>query len=120
MSCLFNSLGYLIDTDPSRLRQEICSYLQQNPSLMKDVPASDVVQWESDTCLDAYITSMRRSHTWGGSIEIKCFCDMTGYSVHVHDTRSVPRRVIQFTPTTPVVPNKILSLRWSGSHYTPL
>jgi hypothetical protein len=118
MSCLFRSLGTLLDVDPGFLRQKICDYLATNPSLMEGISAADAVREEegdSPTSLGQYVDRMRRETTWGGAIEIRALCDMTG---HVISVAVAPGQVISFSPSQPPRhPRRVLRLCWTGNHY---
>ena len=140
MSCLFDSLGRLSHEDPASVRQKICDYLQTNPDLMGDgTDARHVVRWETQKGLREYVRGMRDASTWGGSVEIKAFADMTGRGVIVHDRRPTTsggggggggaRHSIKFRPREwrlrinaqvahPFI--EIYHLSWTGHHYEPL
>ena len=127
MSCLFQSLGRLVNRDPGELRGEICEYLEGNPDLIGDgTTAATVVQWESERALNDYCRSMRLSSTWGGAVEIAAFVNMTGKAVVVHDICGANRegpREIMFEPTGRRRSRRrreVLHISWNGCHYEPL
>lgn len=116
MSCLFDSLSvYFRNIESNTLRNKICDYLQTNPKILDDIDTSSVIQWEQNTniSLDDYVKRMRKSSSWGGSIEIKCFCDMYNYDVVVifnnetieHKSKGISKYIIY--------------LKYNGSHYEP-
>lgn len=120
MSCLFDSLSIYLVTDDSKkvnsnqLRQEICSYLERNPKLMDDVNVSQITKWESNTELGEYISKMRMSSTWGGAVEILCFCNMYNSNVIVHHQG----REIEFKSKEKS--NNNIHLNYNGCHFTPI
>lgn len=116
MSCLFRSLGTFVGKDADVVRCEICNFLEQNPHLMDDVDAKNVIEWEARAPLHDYIRSMRQRSTWGGAIEIAAFTHMTGCTIVVHDLRT--RRDIVFQPGTRARNcTKVLRISYNGSHY---
>ena len=115
MSCLFNSLSYFVPNIKSiDLRHTICEYLKYNPKLLDDIDAKDVIDWENGCDLNTYISNMENPSTWGGAIEIKCFCDIFNIKVIVHFVD----RQIEFVPKN----NKttwVVELDYTGGHYEP-
>ncbi len=124
MSCLFDSLGHLSGHDPASLRQKICDHLQTNPDLMGDgTDARHVIRWETNKGLREYVQGMRQATTWGGSVEIKAFVDMSGRGVVVHDIRPGGKS-IKFRPRrwarAAHYDAEVYHLSWNGRHYEPL
>lgn len=119
MSCLFNSLGSLLNVDPAQLRQDVCDYFAKNPVVFDDgTRASDVLEWESDLPASVYVTRMRDARTWGGGPEIFAVCELTGTPVYVHDSRDL-RKVIEFVPQR-CRSRRGLHVEYNGFHYEPL
>lgn len=136
MSCLFDSLASEIaDMDGLRLRQLICDYLSTNPvifeddsvrlgEVLTDYDIPDNVQVVSRTGLASYVQHMRCPSTWGGALEIRCFCDIFGAQVHVfllHQKRSAP---IVFYPRNIITRDStgaplVFHLSYNGVHYEP-
>lgn len=116
MSCLFKSLSYFFpNITEQQLRHVICNYLQRNLTV-GCAKAKEVIKWESGVGLQEYVNNMRKSSTWGGAIEIKCFCDILKRNVIVN---SIPNnKQIQFLSSTPNVPT--LRIYWTGGHYEPI
>lgn len=116
MSCLFNSLSYFLkNVNSSQLRQLICTYLKTNPNILDDIPASDITTWENSTNLEDYIKKMSLNSTWGGAIEIKCFCELFKVDVKVKHKN----RIISFTPNDPDVSKGTVTILYTGNHYEP-
>ena len=122
MSCLFNSIGYLLNTEPQLLRERVCDYLESNPKCFDDgTRVKDVLKWQSGHSPDTYIRNMRSIRTWGSSHEIRAICDMVGIPIVVHNIRDNPPTIIEFSPLTPKRrKQKALHITWSGGHYEPL
>lgn len=120
MSCLFNSIGSLLELDPARLRQNVCDYLSSNPEIFDDgTKAKDVVKWLTKQSLESYVKEMRSTQTWGGAHEIRIMCDLLKCKINVYDTRSEPNKVITFNPQR-LRAIKELDIRWNGCHFSPV
>ena len=117
MSCLFISLCYFIPGQISadHLRHIICEYLMTNMSILDTINANDLVLLESNMSLDTYVNNMRSHSTWGGAIEIKCFCNIFNIQVDV----VFNDRIIEFFPNTRNHTDKIKIL-YTGNHYEPV
>ena len=119
MSCLFNTLSRFIDIDSPSLRHNICNYLQNNPKLYDDIKAEDAIMWSNEGYqnIHDYISAMRSSSTWGGAIEIKCFCNMYNMKVVVHGQRNtIKNEVVEFLPEITTTTTEI-HINWNGGHY---
>lgn len=117
MSCLFNSLAYFVNTDSHILRNVICDYIKTNPKIIDDIDTENIILWENGQTLDEYISGMKNPSTWGGAIEIKCFCDIFNLFVLVH----FREKNIGFLPNgnNPQNPNNPIELIYNGGHYEP-
>jgi len=128
MSCLFNSLSHFIpQTDPQAIRQRICDYLQADLPIIGGMATHDVLQLDSNSSSDQYISAMRASSTWGGAIEIQAACNIWNARIVVHDIRSGhmhghshPKQLIEFLPVSTDAADKTFELEWSGGHYEPV
>ena len=115
MSCLFDSLStFFKDVTAYQLRQDICNYLESNPSIIDDIPVDDIVKWENDSSLGAYIKKMRNESEWGTALEIISFCNITGSKVVVR----YKNRFIDFIPKTPI--KYEIHIGYTGNHYFPV
>lgn len=116
MSCLFDSLSTFIPVVSSfEMRTLICDYLEKNEKLTDDLSAEDVIKFESNMSLDAYVSNMRQLSTMGGATEIKAFCNLFQKNVKVE---SLPNnKIIEFI-AKPEYP--FIFLRWTGGHYDPI
>ena len=120
MSCLFNTLSKFIDIDSASLRHNICNYLQNNPKLYEDMRAEDAILWSNEGYenLNDYIEMMRNTSTWGGAIEIKCFCNMYNLKVIVHGKRnSIKEEIVEFLPEINKNTRHQIIINWNGGHY---
>jgi hypothetical protein len=115
MSCLFNSLSKFVNVCPQNLRKQICNFLRSNPSILDDISVSDVIKWENGMDIQMYINNMEQSSTWGGCLEIKCFCEIYGVTVKVY----YDNRHIDILPES-TKSNYTISLLYTGNHYEPL
>ena len=112
MSCLFNSLSYFIkELDASDLRKLICEYLKTNPKLIENIEAEKILGWENKN-FDYYIRNMSKNSTWGGAIEIRCFCEMFKVDVKVKHKR----KIIEFKTKDA---KGVVTIIYTGNHYEP-
>ena len=115
MSCLFNSLSHFLNgVTSTQLREIICNYMKQNPKIMDDTRIDDVIKWENGNSIEDYLSNMEKTSTWGGGIEIKCFCEI--YSIRV--LVNFNNRKIEFLPAS-LTSVKTIELCYTGNHYEP-
>lgn len=123
MSCLFQSLSSFVShQDYSKLRQDICDFLEKNPKILGDLDLKSIIDTENIT-LENYIRHMRNNATWGGAIEIRAFCEMYGVNVLVKNIRNNvidkgSPKDIEFLTSQDV--NKWVIISWNGGHYEPV
>lgn len=111
-SCLFSSIGYLIDhknfneTTKLQYRQLLVNYLEDTDidNSMLEIPKAD------------YIENIQNPSTWGGAIELKLFSDMFQVEIASIDVQS--NRVDIFGQDKNY-PQRIYVL-YNGVHYDPL
>ena len=115
MSCLFNSIGKLLDKNPQVLRNEICDYLQANNKLIDGLDTKAILKMESMN----YVRNMRRPSSWGGAIEIQCACNICNCRINVLNIRERPQRTIEFIPSNGKI-ERTLNISWTGGHYEPI
>uniref|UniRef100_A0A6C0DR18 OTU domain-containing protein n=1 Tax=viral metagenome TaxID=1070528 RepID=A0A6C0DR18_9ZZZZ len=115
MACLFNSLSFFLKIDSYTLRQEICNYLEQNKPIIEGLETRDILEMDGTN----YIPNMRGHHTWGGAIEIQAACNIWNMKINVKCRRGNENSTIEFLPVTGV-PDKEISLEWTGGHYEPI
>lgn len=126
MSCLFNSLSKFVSDDSGIIRKKVCDYLETNPILFDDAKAEDVINWESNMTLNNYVSRMRSTSTWGGAIEIRCFCNIYHLSVEVVNIRGGKNEKSIFFPKNyneevdKETQENIVKISWNGGHYEPL
>jgi hypothetical protein len=115
MACLFDSLSnFLIDINSHQLRQIICNYIQTNPKIIDDIDINSIIEWDSNINLNDYVSKMRNNSEWGGSIEIKSFCDIFGIDVIVIYNNETIHFKSKYQPN-----NYEIYLNYTGNHYTP-
>jgi hypothetical protein len=124
MSCLFQSLSsYVSHQDYSKLRQDICDFLETNPTILDDMPLDKMVELDGVSIQD-YIKHMRSNATWGGAIEIKSFCEMYQVNVLVLNIRNnqtdmeTTTKEIKFLSSVPS--QRWVSITWNGGHFEPI
>jgi hypothetical protein len=130
MSCLFNSFSTfksIVKGDDSfTIRQKICDYLATNPILFDDIKSDTIIEWETNTNLESYIKHMRNTSTWGGAIEIKCFCEIYDCNVEVMNIRNegfitmISRNILFQKSGTESKEVPLVRISWNGGHYEPL
>jgi hypothetical protein len=125
MSCLFNSLGYFINKNGEKLRNEICDYLSSNPVFIDDgTKIGDLIETGNEVAnnLDEYVSKMRNKNQ-GGNIEIFSFCNIYKIPVIVEMTDKLikkgGKKNIEHFPLTKTNKSPIKIL-WNGGHYTPI
>ena len=119
MSCLFDSLSkFSSNCSSNELRTIICDYLIQNPTLIDNLKADEIINYDSNMSLEKYIEKMRLSSTWGGSIEIKSFCNIFNINVIVINIRDNNER-IEFLCNDDNC-KRYIEITWSGGHFERL
>lgn len=117
MSCLFDSFSRLLGVPTDTIRQTICDYLTDNKPILEGMNTHDILALEAHTA-ESYIANMRRSHVWGGAIEIQAACMIWSLCVIVENRRD--GGTIDFTPLAPVSASRLLRVYWTGGHYEPI
>jgi ubiquitin thioesterase OTU1 len=111
-SCLFSSIGYLIDnknfneTTKLQYRQLLTNFIEDNNVDIAMLGMSK----------DEYINNIQNPSTWGGAIELKLFSDMFQVEIASIDVQS--NRVDIFGQDKNY-PQRIFVL-YNGVHYDPL
>jgi len=108
-------MSYFLKTDSTTIRQEICTYLENNNKIIDGLDTKEILNMESNN----YVKNMRNTSTWGGAIEIQAACNIWNMSVIVHDIRNSRRDKITFIPINGRV-NNTINITWSGGHYEPI
>jgi hypothetical protein len=116
MSCLFNSLQQFVPENSNQIRRVICDYLEQNRPIIDGLDTQFILRMDRPD----YVAQMRRNSTWGGAIEIQAACNIWNMSVHVFDIRRNrgAADIIKFIPVVGEF-DRVISVNWSGGHYTP-
>jgi len=131
MSCLFNSFSSfqnIVNKDNSlTIRQKICDFIATNPILFDDINVDNIIEWETNMNLQAYVKNMRSTFTWGGAIEIKCFCEIYNCNVEVVNIRNegcitlLTRNILfQNSKNETSLDFPLIRISWNGGHYEPL
>ena len=98
MSCLFNSLGRLLEIQPTTLRHQICDFIISHPDAKWDgTKISDWIQWvagDQYKTIQQYIAEMRNLNKWGGAPEIAICCMIYDISIEVINYRDRSANVV--------------------------
>lgn len=113
MSCLFDTLGFLLGLPSNHVRQTICDYLEHNKPVIDGISTVDILKMERPN----YIETMRKQYTWGGGVELSAACSIWSLCINVEI--SSENRYIQFVPLSGGY-NKTCQIRWTGNHFSPL
>jgi hypothetical protein len=117
MSCLFNSLGHLLNSPSDAVRQQICDYLEANKPVLEGMETRDLLLLEGPgTGGMNYVQRMRQSSTWGGAIEIQVAVRIWNVNVIVENRRDGTGSIEFVTKE----PTSILTVYWTGGHYEPV
>lgn len=114
MSCLFVSIGHLLNIDHYVVRQTICDYLADNKPLIEGIDTAALLALDRPD----YVESMRCIQTWGGAIEIQAACMIWNARIVVENRRD-GTAPIEFLPSNTSY-TKSLYLYWTGGHYEPI
>jgi len=106
-----------MDSNPDRIRSDICDYLQKNPNLFDDELSLETLTELEGIKKEDYVSNMRNSQTWGGAIEIKAFCNLYTIDVEVYVVNS--GKHILFKSNKPHT-NGLIKIYWTGNHYEPV
>jgi hypothetical protein len=87
--------------------------LEQNPTLMDNIPVNDIIQWTNDIDMKTYIKKMRTDSEWGSALEITAFCNLMKCKVVIEHLK----RKIEFLPLKPA--KYEIYLGYTGNHYYP-
>ena len=116
MSCLFNSLGRLLNI--SDTRNEICDFMENN--LEQVISGETIRTWLSfesdDANVEKYIAGMRDRCKWGGGIELMI-------ASYIYNTIIIIKqngKIISTFDCSANETNRYLYLKYTGSHYTPI
>lgn len=103
MSCLFISLGKLLNINPTILRNQICDYIVENPD--KEWNGTKLSEWIQMVAGDRYqnvsqyISEMRCQSQWGGAPEIAVCCMIYNVVVEIVNLRQSSSQNMVFKNT---------------------
>jgi hypothetical protein len=86
MSCLFQSLGHFVQVPPDALRSRLCDLMEFDTEIQALL--EPFLTEENGLTMAHYVQEMRKPHVWGGSTEIRVFCELYQARVIVTSTRS--------------------------------
>lgn len=111
MSCLFKSIGSCIKKNPNQVRNEICTYLEENNSIIEGLNTKNIL----DLDRNKYIESMRNTTTSGGGIEIAAASNIYRIRICIYSKKNNP---IIFIPLDNNY-HKTINLFYTGNHFMP-
>jgi hypothetical protein len=114
MSCLFRALAEQVGGTTQGWREDIERFLLTDP-ILGDLKASENIKFETGETLQAYVQRMRHANQWGGALEIKAFCNMTGRTVVLKHLRT--GKETEFLPDKEAILKPPVVLKFTGSHY---
>ena len=92
MSCLFDSVGFLVGSAGWRLRRDVCDWMQRHMDVRF---TGDLTIREWIQCMgvggpaEKYVARMRLPFTWGGALESTVMARMLGVDVFTVNMRGV-------------------------------
>lgn len=118
MSCLFRSIGDLLDIPHQQVREDVVDFMEHNSdSTLNGLKLSDWIKHASEEntdTLEEYMQWMRSESAWGSCLEIACASMLYEVCIRVYIERT--RRWI--TVGTRDLP--VIELRYvNDNHYTP-
>ena len=89
MSCLFISLGKLLDQPHTAVRHTICNYMHNNlDRTHQGMTLRDWIRWQRQAPSPAaYIRAMRSTAEWGGAMELAVATQCYHVDIDVVDGR---------------------------------
>jgi len=121
MSCLFISIGRLVNESPNNVRQSVCNYMDENlDTLYQGMQIKDWIQWQTNSTPTQYISRMRNSSTWGGAMEIAMCTRIYKVDIHVYAAYNQKKRLAEFVWDETRTACIQLHISWTGAHYEPL
>lgn len=120
MSCLFISLGKLLDQPHTAVRHTICNYMHNNlDRAHQGMTLRDWIRWQRQAPSPAaYIRAMRSTAEWGGAMELAVATQCYHVDIDVVDGRG--KRVADFVWRDACTARNKLVLQWTGNHYEPV
>ena len=118
MSCLFQSIGALLQKNPQVVRNEIVDFIIENQeSKLNDMKLKNWVLFnDNNQDFDEYTKSMRNPSEWGSALEIISAVILYDVKISIE----YKSNVIEFGSDIIDESRPNLVLHYTGSHYTPL
>ena len=120
MSCLFQSIGKLIQKPHIHVRNEICNYMQQHlDDVHQGMTMRQWIQWQLQSPnAERYVQNMRNPSVWGGAMELTIATKVYGVDIVVVDGHR--KQVTEFLWRDACTARKRLLVQWTGVHYDPI
>ena len=120
MSCLFISLGKLLQQPHTTVRNTLCNYMQHHlDQPFQGMPIREWIRWQQQApSPEAYIRAMRSTSEWGGAMELSMATQCYATDIRVVDTRG--RTVAEFVWREHCTARRKMVLWWTGNHYEPV
>jgi len=121
MSCLFISIGKLLDIPADEVRASVCDFMESNlDTSYQDMAIEEWIKWQLDSNPSEYIRTMRGASTWGGAMEISMCTLLYTCDIRVYDVFNPDKIVAEFVRSDFHSAPRQLRISWSGSHYEPI
>jgi hypothetical protein len=123
MSCLFISIGRLLNKSPDDVRSEVCDFMAHNlETEFQGMQIADWIKWQTNATTPAeYIAMMRKPSTWGGAMEIAMCTKLYRVDIHVYSASLIQKkRLAEFVWDESRTACVQLHISWTGAHFEPM
>ena len=98
-NCLFHSVAMSIGSDAASLRKAVIDWMLVPNQVLHGEKVAEWITWNGAPSLEAYASSMSRSGTWGGGIELAVMASILRKPVLVFANEATgARRIAEFLP----------------------
>lgn len=120
MSCLFQSIGKLVQQSHVHVRHKICDYMQHHlDSMHQGMTLRHWIQWQRQSSnAEQYIRNMRSTSEWGGAMELMVATKVYNADIIVVD--GYGKQVAEFLLRDAFTARKRMYVQWTGVHYEPV
>lgn len=120
MSCLFISIGRLVNKPHRTVRSDICNHMEQHlQHTHQGIALCDWIKWQGMSPYPrVYIQNMRNPATWGGAMELAVATQVYGVDIVV--VNGWNETLAEFKWHEDCTARQTLYLQWTGAHYEPL
>jgi len=98
-NCLFHSVAMSIDSNAADLRAAVIEWMLRPDQMLHGEKVSEWITWNGNATLREYASSMARSGTWGGGIELAVMASILQRPILVFANDATgSRRIAEFLP----------------------